>query len=366
MPECYSKIHIYKNLDKELFPYGIEVDCGKCLNCKANIARTKAMRMLHEYETYFNGKKEYKITFITFTYSDEEIYRNNGIPSLSKEWIRKQRNKVYARLYRKYKKKLDRSYIQYKYMIAGEYGGRGTQRPHYHMILLTRKHHSKIVHQFVKELAGGRTEVIKDASVHSIFYTAGYVAKKLETKERSEEEEEPFLICSRGLGKEWCLQNSEEMKKNYFIQVPTSKGTIKVGIPRIYQEWLVRYYKWSKKDIDDYRYDKRNHIEYEKEKEALEVINKVHKKLNIEEWNVLSDMEIRAQIYKDNLRDIAFEDERGVNNYYLNHFYNSNREWYNSAYKDFIVKKNKKLKELAIRKLRERSERRNTNYVDFG
>lgn len=47
--ECYNKIRITNNAKLLInYPEGIEVNCGKCLNCLANRARDKAIRVLHE------------------------------------------------------------------------------------------------------------------------------------------------------------------------------------------------------------------------------------------------------------------------------------------------------------------------------
>ena len=98
--ECYNKIRIANNAKLLInYPEGIEVNCGKCLNCLANRARDKAIRVLHESETKKeDGSKKYKIHFLTFTYDDNNeniklITNEKGILSLRKDLIRKIRNK---------------------------------------------------------------------------------------------------------------------------------------------------------------------------------------------------------------------------------------------------------------------------------
>ena len=66
----------------------------------------------------------------------------------------------------------------YKYMIAGEYGENGTQRPHYHMILMIKDSYKYILSQFRKRFKNGRYDEQEAISTNSIYYTAGYTQKK--------------------------------------------------------------------------------------------------------------------------------------------------------------------------------------------
>lgn len=355
--KCYNPITIYKNLDRKEFPRGIEVDCGKCIICKQKRALNKAIRMLNEAETKLENNNKYKINFLTFTYDDEHIYKKNGIPTLCKKMIRKIRDKIYSRMYRKYKKTGNRKYIEYKYMIAGEYGQNGTERPHYHMIIITKGKNAKIIHEWIKELKGGRTDVQTNATTRSIFYVAGYVAKKIGEKATKKEIEDPFIICSKGLGKEWVLQNSELLKEREYLEIPTNKGIIKTRIPRIYIDWLQRNKKWTDEEVEDYKKRMREKAEEDNRKLIFEVINEEHYKITgrlfIEE----------DEIFKKT--DRIFEEYDGITNIYKN-WIDKNGLWHNSLWEHYKTGINRIRKLRAIQKLEEKEARKRKKYIEYG
>lgn len=353
--KCYNPITIYKNLDRQEFPRGIEVGCGKCINCRQQRALNKAIRVLNEAETKFEEGDNYKVTFLTFTYDDEHIYRKNGKLSLNKDWIRKARDRIYSRMYRKYKKTGERKLIQYKYMIAGEYGEHGTERPHYHMILLTRKKTAKIVHEWVKELKGGKVDIQKSATVKSIFYVAGYVAKKIGASSKDEDIEEPFLICSKGLGKNWCLQNSEILKQREYIEVPKKKGVFKAKIPRIYIDWLEREGLWSEEEVEDYRQRMRETAEEINRELIDEVVSEEHYKITGRFFEEADEIVVKT--------DRIFETYDEMTNYYYN-FIDSKGLWRNSLWEHYKIGINRIRRLRAIDKLREKYQSRQTRYIE--
>lgn len=353
MPQCTRPIHIWKNLisRKEDFPEGIYVRCGKCLACKQTRAIDKAVRVLHEAETYGENENKYKMYFMTFTYDDENIYRKNGKLSLNKNWIRKVRDRIYSRMYRKYYKKgkKDRTLINYKYMIAGEYGESGTNRPHYHMILLTRGHHNEIKQQWINELKGGRID-IQQGTTASIFYVAKYTAKKLGDDKKDEDIEDPFIICSKGLGKEWCLRHSEELKGREYMIVPTKAGVFHKAIFDIYLQWLIRAKKWTEEEVEDLKRRKREFINEKEE----EIINKVV----VEEYERVTKRPFRREITERVEWNRGIEQRDENTTIYLNYFEAKSNRWRNTLYEEYKFKINRAKAKLLYKKMLQAKERR--------
>lgn len=363
--ECYNKIHI-RLKGKNLTPYvernylhtGIYVDCGKCLNCLANRALHKAMRMQHEASTKNElGQNIYRKHFITFTYDDE----NENIKyittddkkkyTLRKDLIRKVRDKIYSYFYRR-----DRDLAKsYKYMIAGEYGENGTERPHYHMILLTSKKHNKVIDKWIKELKGGRTTLDKDVTDKALFYTAGYTAKKFGTMKKDTDIEQPFLIQSRGLAKEWVKQNAKRIIANGYISVYSNSGEIKKGIPRIYLDWMEKYNLVDTEEIDRVIQEKRDWVNEKELKQINEVVGETHFKLTGRIWTRYDKVSIKT--------NEIYETGGGLTtNQYVNDI-NEDTGFYNSLYEDYKIKKNRILLQRAVKKLKEYKARKVQKYV---
>lgn len=373
--ECYNKIRITNNAKLLInYPEGIEVSCGKCINCLANKARDKAIRVLHESETKTEtGEKKYKINFLTFTYDDNDeniklIQNEKGNLSLRKDLVRKIRNKIYSRFYRR-----DRELAKsYKYMIAGEYGENGTERPHYHMIILTSKKTSKIIHEFIKEFRGGRYDIKNDTSVKSIFYVAGYTAKKIGTIAKKENTENPFLICSRGLGKDWLFQNAEIVKKRGYIPYYVKDKEIKTTIPRTYLNWINKYNLWSKEELEEYIENKREYTKQEQLKKMREIIGEYHYKQTGKIWSKYDTILTRKKV-----KDTFLIDEKyNTTDEYINIFHHTTAKlitgekvgiykFYNTKWNDYKIKRNQMLKRIAEKKESERYQRRISKYVKY-
>lgn len=354
---CYNEITLTKNVDREKFPHGLEVKCGHCIECRKERAREKAIRFIHEYET----RKDSKILFLTWTLDDRylketEHYYAEGEynTTLNKNFIRKIRDKIYSRLYRyskqKYLKNEDYYTKHYKYMICGEYGGEGTKRAHYHLIILTDKYHSKIRNQWLKEWKWGNVEVEEDATIKSIFYTAGYVSKKI--GQRNEDgREEPFLMISRGMGKQWALEHAEELKERRFIYYSTKSGSAKTRIFRYYLEKMYEAKKWTLDDVDEYREELQAEIKRRKRKLYEEVIEPTHRILTNKDFDIDEDI---------NILDTAFMFTNYKNQYH-NVYYNYHDisgNWHNSIFETYKMRSNDMKRKKALQYERMKEEKR--------
>ena len=93
---------------------GLQFECRKCLPCRLNNAREKAVRCLHGAKMYEDN------IFLTLTYKDE---------SLESQWL------IYEH-FQQFMKTLRRKNPNKKipYMVTGEYGEKD-KRPHWHAII---------------------------------------------------------------------------------------------------------------------------------------------------------------------------------------------------------------------------------------
>lgn len=159
---------------------GLKVPCGQCMNCRINLARTWAGRIMMENAAY----PDYA-WFLTLTYDDENVPRTpDGVPTLHRSefqtWI----------------KKAYRHRGAFRYYAVGEYGDH-TLRPHYHMAVFPQRGCE------ISRLADFWTKGFTSASplnAQRARYLAEYTAKKLtkNTDPRLEPAQEPeFRVGSR-------------------------------------------------------------------------------------------------------------------------------------------------------------------------
>lgn len=171
-------------------------------------------------------------TFLTLTYSDDyiptqETFIGDEFIVVSNTLVKQDLQDFFRRL------RYDLPDRNIKYLACGEYGDR-TERPHYHAIIF--------------DLAPTETEVIQEnwplghtyqgiLTYDSARYVTDYIFKKWYGKEDSPYglRENPFQLMSKGLGKDWALENHQRIiDQEYNI---TLNGR-KVGIPRYYKKKL--------------------------------------------------------------------------------------------------------------------------------
>jgi len=247
---CFNPIRITKNLNRQLYPDGLEVPCGKCLGCRIAKRKEWALRMVHELSSWNHS------IFVTLTYTDDKLPQNASL-------VKSDLQKFLKRL----RKSLSYENRKIKYFACGEYGEKnvykvfdqirvGTQRPHYHIIIfgmsLDNEDKRKIMESW--PFADWNNQTIRKnsfglAETDSINYVAQYIDKKL-----SGEEEDKFLLTGRqpvfrllsqGIGKEHCLKNSTQYKNNEQI---TFRG-VNQSFPRYYLKLLDLENSDFRKDI---------------------------------------------------------------------------------------------------------------------
>lgn len=208
-----------KGVDRSIYPYGMEVPCGKCFQCRIKYRKQWAMRLLHESEFWD------KSVFVTLTYNDDNLPHGG---TLEKEDLKK----FFKRL-RKYTKR------NLKYYACGEYGD-DNFRPHYHSIIFG---FSNCVEdrELIKDcwkLCTWSTQykAFGEVTPESIEYVTGYIDKKLsgplleQFKKEHEGKAPIFKLSSQGLGERYCLKYADKIKQNQSIQ---HRG-VDLTIPRYY------------------------------------------------------------------------------------------------------------------------------------
>ncbi len=208
---------------------GVEVPCNKCIGCRIAISRDWSCRILHELEYYKES------CFITLTYNEENIPKTGSI-------VKEDLRNFMKRLRKNTKKKI-------KYFACGDYGEE-KGRPHYHLITLginydwegfkykkTIKSKGKMIKIYeVDEWTNGFVHV-GTVTPDSVRYVTDYVMRSYSgtlLTEKYGKKENPFRSVSQGLGRQFCLDNQEKLKREECTQY---QG-VRVGLPRYYRNIL--------------------------------------------------------------------------------------------------------------------------------
>lgn len=216
--KCKSPVRIYKNLEIEKYPDGLEVPCGKCLSCKVKKRSEWALRLKHELYYHENS------CFITLTYDEDSLPENNSL-------VKRDLQNFFKRLRKNLKS------IKIKYFAVGEYGDK-YGRPHYHIIMfglgLSKLDKLYISLNWRKGLVD-----IGQCNEKSIHYTTSYINKVYDNKLKEDYYDiyglqVPFKMCSNGLGKQYALDNREAIEFNKKL----NNNGYECSIPRYYLKVL--------------------------------------------------------------------------------------------------------------------------------
>ena len=211
-----------KKLQPKGHPETITVGCGKCLSCRIAKRKEWSTRLWHELSYHKDA------LFLTLTYSDDCLPDNESLRLRDLQLYFKRLRKVLGER-------------RIKYFACGEYGN-NTHRPHYHAIVygLGLDRDDKRIMRECWNYCDWTVDSIKRKSFgvvtpKSINYVAGYIHSKLSGKMAIEQYEntgrEPvFRLISQGIGKQFALDNQEQIRENMCI---TQFGS-KITIPRYY------------------------------------------------------------------------------------------------------------------------------------
>jgi len=189
------------------------VACGNCMPCRVNKAQEWAFRLEQEMEVCHSAH------FLTLTYSDEEIVRNDlGHGVLVKSDLQKFIKRLRRHVDRQ-EKTLSATLgyhetvkiPQIRYYAVGEYGGQ-TYRPHYHAIAFNIP--SSILQSLESIWKHGHAR-IGTVTRGSILYCTKYITK-IDTRDlEAMELPKPFQIMSNGIGATYVTDETREYHSRY-------------------------------------------------------------------------------------------------------------------------------------------------------
>lgn len=212
-----------------LLPF--KLPCRKCLPCRLNLAREKAVRAFHEAQMHDDN------IFLTLTYSNEHLASQKLIYSDFQKFMKKLR-------------KTTKEHISY--MVTGEYGDK-TKRPHWHAILFNympkdmepyytsdrgdQVYKSKTIDKiWAKNDPETRPNEIGSVTLDSASYVARYASKKLSHGKDQDHDYHPIhqTSCKHAIGRSWIEKYYKFTFENGFCVLPNGALT---KIPRYYEDW---------------------------------------------------------------------------------------------------------------------------------
>lgn len=229
--------------------------CGHCVACAQDYARTWQARIM--CEAMYHEKK----CFLTLTYKNAP---ENPSKEDLREFIKKLRNKFGKGI---------------KFFAAGEKGSI-THRSHYHMILFGEDFSSD---RFITTKRGVNL-IYGSPTLDSLWKhgfssigcldvaSAGYVSQYCDKKKISGQSEGEFVIMSRGLGKQYFLDNGSKLFDSDYLYFDGNK----FKFPRYFlklaneSDFYTRLLAWDYADrkravANNFRYDATRSVIYEEE-----------------------------------------------------------------------------------------------------
>lgn len=216
---------------------GFQFDCRKCLPCRLNQAREKAIRSVHEAKMHKDN------IFLTLTYNEE---------NLKSPWL----DYRDFQLFMKKLRKLTNNKVTY--MVTGEYGELN-KRPHWHALIFnyappdeelkyTTEQGEKVYTSKTLDKIWNKGNLeYGSLTMDSANYVARYAAKKLVHGNDQEHDYHPIHKTSsrRGIGHPWIEKHWPHTFQNGYIVLPNGQTT---KIPRYYVDWLKKVSDPNHKD----------------------------------------------------------------------------------------------------------------------
>lgn len=227
-----------KLASKELV--GFQFECRKCLPCRLNVAKEKAVRCWHESKIHEDN------IFLTLTYNDESLTSSKLQIAHFQKFVKDLRDRIgYAP-----EKKIS-------LMYTGEYGEEN-KRPHWHAIIFNYKPSDEVykyttdrdekVYTSEKIASIWNRGNIEYGSVtlESAGYVARYAAKKLVHGKDQDHDFHPIHKTSsaNALGKRWIEEHYKYTFENGICNLPNGSAC---KIPRYYVDWAKKekYEVWK-------------------------------------------------------------------------------------------------------------------------
>ncbi len=204
----------------------INIACGTCTGCKLARARNWALRCTHEASLYdFNS-------FITLTYNDENLPKQNEIPTLEPEHF-----VLFMKKLRK------RRTNKIRFLQAGEYGQLG--RPHHHALLFNCHFPDRTAWRETSNYTIYRSKELEElwdkghSEIGEVnFESAGYIARyTIKNTQQIKGRIPEYMTMSRrpGIGKDWLKKYISDVYPS--DEIITNSGT-KLRPPRYYDNQL--------------------------------------------------------------------------------------------------------------------------------
>lgn len=206
---------------------GFEFPCRKCLPCRLNIGREKAIRAYHEAQMHPGS------IFLTLTYDEESLPSERLVYADWQNFLKRLRYTLAGQ--------------KISTMVTGEYGSIN-KRPHWHALIFNYwPHDYKKVREndlgnnvyTSEEIAGlwkkGRHD-FGEVSLESAGYVARYAAKKLVHGKDEDHDYQPIHKTSskNAIGRSWIERYYKHTFENGFVVLPNGHTA---KIPRYYVDW---------------------------------------------------------------------------------------------------------------------------------
>ncbi len=206
---------------------GFRLECRKCLPCRLNSAREKAIRAVHEAKMHDDN------IFLTLTYDDKHLESPVLIYEHFQLFMKALRNRVSQKV---------------TFMVTGEYG-KLNKRPHWHAIIFNfaptdfdYKYTTDLDHKVYKSKfldsiwKRGECE-FGSVTMDSAGYVARYAAKKLVHGRDEDHDYQPIhkVSSKRAIGRSWIEKHWKYTFDSGFVNLPD--GT-PCRIPRYYVDWF--------------------------------------------------------------------------------------------------------------------------------
>lgn len=226
-------VYSSKKHHPELPPF--QFDCRKCLPCRLNQAREKAVRCYHE------AKMHEENIFLTLTYDNEHLESPRLIYPHFQTFMKDLRYQISLTSDKKI-----------SCMVTGEYGDKN-KRPHWHALIFNyRPADSKHKYtsdrgdqvfnsQTLGDIWGRGASEFGSLTLDSANYVARYAAKKLNHGNDQDHDFHPIHKTSskNAIGRSWIEKYWKNTFELGYINLPNGSKT---NIPRYYVDWLKKHH----------------------------------------------------------------------------------------------------------------------------
>lgn len=280
----YDNIALTSKYGDSYFKENLKIPCGQCIGCRLDYSRAWAVRCVLESKEYDNNY------FITLTYNDENLPKNNSLSVRDLQLFIKRLREYYRRNF---------NYDNIRFFACGEYGSLG-DRPHYHIIFFNLPlsdlkffkanslQDKLFISETISKLWPYGFHSVGSVNFETCAYTARYIVKKLKGADSVYYEKNgiipEFVRMSRrpGIGEAYFNKNKDTIYLTDELMYADKSGQVHKVKPGVYFDKL-------------YDIDNAEHLAKLKEKRQYVAENTLKNKLNKtgkrNEYELLNDEE---------------------------------------------------------------------------